>query len=248
MDRDISYLYKNFGEKIYYIGVLTVLTIFSGGLAQIAICILFLQALRNIKSINQKLNNSYLQKFRFRIFGAVIIDLAGFIIFLILTGITIFHIINVLPTLYLPSTDPLTILGNTYGVLIFVLMFALSLSFGRIILYFSSWNALNKFFRSNLVQFPPNIVNKTIEGTGRLKKGYLLTLVGGTIAFICMILLVIFIPMLISMVQESSLILSDFILGLIFYSIMAITAFILAIIGFILTILGYFDLSQLRNL
>ncbi len=248
MERDISYFLKNFGDKIYYIGVLTVLTIFTGGLVQIVVCILFLQALRHIKSINQKLDNSNLKKFRFRLFGAVIIDLAGFIIFLILTGIITFHIINVLPTLYLPSTDPLTLLVNTFGFLISVLIFALGLGLVRIILHLSSWNALNKFFKRNLVQFPPNIITKAIEGTDRLKKGYFLTLVGGTLEFACIILLVVFVPALILMIQGSSLIFSDFILGLFFYLIMTITAFVLAIIGFILTILGYFDLSQLKNL
>lgn len=248
MERDISHFFKNFGEKIYYIGILTVLTIFSGGVVQIVVSILFLQALRNIKLINQKLENSNLNKFRFRLFGAVIIDLAGFIIFLLLTGISTFLIINILPSLYLPSTDPLSVLGSIFRFLISVLLFALGLGFARIILYLYSWNALNKFFKGELVQFPPNITKKAIEGTNRLKKGYFLTLVGGTLGFICMLLLVVFIPALILMIQESSLIFSDFIVGLVFYLMMGITAFILTIIGFILTILGYFDLSQLKNL
>jgi hypothetical protein len=248
LERDISYFFKNFGEKIYYVGVLTALTIFTGGIVQIVVCILFLQALRNIKLINQTLANSNLKKFHFRLFSAVIIDLAGFAISLFLTGIITFHIINILPTLYPPPTNPLTFFENTFVFLISVLIFTLGIGFVRIILYLTSWSTLNEFFKRNLVQFPSNIVNKAIEGTGRLKKGYLLTLVGGMLGMICMILLFVFFSAILLMIQGSFIILSDFIIGLLFYLTMAITALVLVIIGFILTILGYFDLSHLKNL
>ncbi|MEJ2248167.1 MAG: hypothetical protein P8Y70_01305, partial [Candidatus Lokiarchaeota archaeon] len=233
--------FKQFGSKIYIIGILTILTLFTLGLIQIAISILLILSLKHIKKINEGLENTFLSKFRIRILIAAVINLIGAVISVVITIFLNVFILRFGVIHYPLSAQSVATFWMLLRLFLFIMIFAAILGFITGVLNMIAWNELNNFFREKKDVFPLNISKKAIKGAVRLRKAYLFIIVVGVLVTLMTIYLFL-LPFTVATYYGS--IVHLFII--IFPIILGIVTGILGLMSFIFTILGYFDLSNLK--
>lgn len=252
---NINRYFEEFGEKMYILAILSVISIFTGGIVQLAMFIILLISLKHIKEANLELNNEKLENFRKYIIYSVITGIIGGILTLIIGIIILVFLIQFVPIM--PITSPLTVaefqaIAPLIQGLLVVGMIAVLVATIAIGILMSAWNNLNIFFKNYSDIFPNDITNDAIEGSGKIKNSYLLIIVSLLIGAILVLISIILFPQIIELVSEwisGTTPPLELVIGLAAaFLIPGIIAGVIGLISFILMVLGYFKLSSLRKL
>ncbi|MFX1464466.1 MAG: hypothetical protein ACFFBF_15700 [Promethearchaeota archaeon] len=247
--------FEDFGIKMYVLAILSIISIFTGGLIQLIMFIIMLLSLRDIKKANLELQNEWLEKFRKYIIYAVIIGIVGALIITVITIIVAFLFISAIPGFTFSS--PITVsefqqIAPLIKILLLVLLGGLPVGAVALALLMIAWKGFQMFLERNSGLFPSTVVAKAIDGSGKIKKSYLYLLISLIIgAVLVLIAFLIFPPietLIIDLIEEttpSMELLGGVIAAL---AIPGIVIAILGIVSFILMIIGYFKLSELKHL
>ncbi len=247
--------FEDFGIKMYVLAILSIISIFTGGLIQLIMFIIMLLSLRDIKKANLELQNEWLEKFRKYIIYAVIIGIVGALIITVITIIVAFLFISAIPGF--TFSTPITVsefqqIAPLIKILLLVLLGVLPVGPVALALLMIAWKNFQMFLERNSGLFPNTVVAKVIDGSGKIKKSYLYLLISLIIgAVLVLIAFLIFPPietLIIDLIEEttpSMELLGGVIAALV---IPGIAIAILGIISFILMIVGYFKLSELKHL
>jgi hypothetical protein len=248
--------FEDFGIKMYVQGILSVISIFTGGFIQLAMFIIMLLSLRDIKDANVELGNEKLTTFRKYVIYAVIVGIVGALITLIIGVIVGFLFISALPGFTI--SNPITVsefqdIAPLIRILLTVLI-GVGLPVGAVALglLVIAWNEFQMFLDRNSGLFPNTVAPKAIEGAAKTKKSYLYLLIALIIGAIIVLMGIIMFPqieeLVIHFIEETTP--SAGLLGGIIgaFAVPVIAIGILAIMSFILMIIGYFKLSELKHL
>ena len=99
--------FEDFGIKMYVQAILSIISIFTGGFIQLAMFIIMLLSLRDIKDANLELGNEKLENFRKYIIYAVVVGIVGALIVIVIGVIVGFLFISALPGFTI--SDPITV-------------------------------------------------------------------------------------------------------------------------------------------
>jgi hypothetical protein len=246
---------EEFGTKMYVLAILSIVSIVTGELVQLAMFIVLLISLKHIKKANVELEDERLDKFRKNVINAVIIGLVGGIVIVIIGVIVGILFLQAIPGF--PFTTPISVaefqeLAPMIQILLLILLGGFPVGAVALGFLVVAWKNLGLFFKKNSGLFPNQMNSEAIEGAGKIRKAYLLLLITLILGAVIVLVGIIIFP-------QIELLISDFIaettpsIELVF-SIIAIFAVpgvamaILGLISFILMILGYFQLSNLKNL
>jgi len=248
--------FEDFGIKMYVLGILSILSIFTGGIIQLVMFIIMLLSLGDIKDANLELGNEKLAKFRRYVIYAVIVGIVGGLI-IIITGVIVgFLFISALPGFTI--SDPITVsefqdIAPLIRILLVVLLAGgLPVGAAAFGLLMVAWKEFHTFLERNAGLFPNTVVPKAIEGSKKIKNSYLYLLISLIIGAIIVLIGIIVFPqiedLVIHFIEETQP--SDELLGGIFgaFAVPVIAIVVLGIISFILMIIGYFKLSELKHL
>jgi len=247
--------FEDFGIKMYVLAILSIISIFTSGIIQLAMFIIMLTALSDIKNANLEMQNENLEKFRKYIIYSVIVGIVGTILIIVIAAIIGILFISSIPGFTFSS--PITVpefqqISPLIQILLIVLLAGVPVGGITLGLLITAWNNFHIFLEKNFGLFPRDVANKAIEGSAKIKKSYLYLLISLVIGEILVLIAIFIYP------QIEALII-DFIGGTTpplgqFGGIIAIFAIpglgiaILGIASFILMILGYFKLSELKHL
>ncbi|MEJ2248484.1 MAG: hypothetical protein P8Y70_01140 [Candidatus Lokiarchaeota archaeon] len=248
--------FEEFGSKMYILAILSVISIFTSGIIQLVMFIILLISLKHIKDANQELNNEKLDKFRKYIIYSVIIGIIGGIVIITILSVVAVIFLQVFPGfVYIASftvADFQQLVPLIITLLLVLLVGGFSVGIISLGFLYTAWKSLNLFLENNSGLFPDFIANKAIDGSGKIRKAYMLSLVNLIIGAILVLVLIlsfpliqlIVIPLIEQTVPPVGLIVG---FGAVF-GILGIIMGIIGLISFILMILGYFSLSDLRKL
>ena len=247
--------FEDFGIKMYILAILSVISIFTGGFIQLAIFIIMLLSLRDIKDANLELKNEKLEKFRKYIIYAVIVGIVGALMIMIIVIMVVILFISALPGFTFSA--PLTVsefqqIAPLIEILLLVLLGGFPVGAVALGLLMIAWNNFKMFLERNSELFPNNVVAKAIEGSGKIKKSYLYLLISLIIGAVLVLIAIFMFPqiktLIIDYIEETEP--SMELLGGITaaFAIPGIAIAILGITSFIIMILGYFKLSELKHL
>ncbi|TXT64669.1 MAG: membrane protein of unknown function [Promethearchaeota archaeon] len=247
--------FEDFGIKMYVLAILSIISIFTGGLIQLAMFIIMLFALGDIKKANLEMQNEKLENFRKYIIYAVIVGIVGAILI-----IAIIAIIVVLFFVSLPGftfSAPITVsefqqISPLIEILLLILLGGLPVGAIALGLLVMAWNNFYMFLSRNSGLFPAHVAEKATEGAAKIKKSYLYLLISLIIGAVLVLIAFFVYP-------QIEAIIIDFIEGttpsveqfgglIALFAIPGIGIAILGIASFILMILGYFRLSELKHL
>ncbi|MBD3338320.1 MAG: hypothetical protein GF353_04395 [Candidatus Lokiarchaeota archaeon] len=162
MNKNENYQFQKFGERVFIIAILLILSIFLDFLRVIALIIVFF-ALSNIKKINRELDDKNLAKFHKKMIRSFIVSFIGGIIVSVAFGVAAF----------LWYVDASVIM---YLIPINILIYGIVLLFISVALQKKAWNKFHKFFETNSSMFPENILIDVLDGTDKLEKACKYTL------------------------------------------------------------------------
>lgn len=243
--------FEEFGNKMYVIAILSIVSIFTMGVAQIAIWILLFISLKHIKMANEELKSEDLDYFRSKMTYALIITLSISIIGFITSLFSIFRLIQSIQNLSDPPVPDLSNIFVLFDFYLILLIISFIVNFTGMILLIMAWKRLNKFFNNNSEIFQRQIAEDAIDGTNKLKNAYMLYLVGMILVIVIIIILILMIPILVSIFQRggaASEFQRIFFTMFIIFIIISLGTGAITIASFILMIIGYFKLSHLKNL
>jgi hypothetical protein len=246
---------EEFGTKMYVLGILSIISIFTAEIIQLAIFIILLLSLKHIKEANLELEDERLEKFRKNVIYAVIVGIVGGIVIIIIGAIFAMLFLVSIPGF--PFNAPLTVsefqqLAPMIRILLFILLGGLPVGGVALGFLIMGWKNLHLFFEKNSGLFPNRIGREAVDGSEKMRKAYLLLLITLIIGAVLDLIAIVVFPQIISLISafiakttpQIELIVG---LGLIF-GIPGVAMGILGLISFILMILAYFDLSNLKNL
>jgi len=248
--------FEDFGIKMYVLGILSVISIFTGGFIQLAMFIIMLLSLRDIKDANKELGNEKLETFRKYIIYAVIVGIVGALTIIVIGVIVGFLFISALPGF--TFSNPITVsefqdIAPLIRILLAVLLGA-GIPVGAVALglLVIAWNEFQVFLERNSGLFPNTITPKAIEGSKKIKKSYLYLLIALIIGAVMILIGIIMFPqietLVIHFIEETTP--SAELLGGVIaaFAIPGIAIGILGIMSFIIMLIGYFKLSELKHL
>jgi hypothetical protein len=248
--------FEEFGAKMYILAILSVISIFTGGVIQLAMFIIMLISLKHIKQANLELNNEKLENFRKYIIYSVVIGITGGILIITIISIIAVIFIQVIPGF--TFVDPFTA-ADFQQLVPLILTLSLVLLVGgfpvaviSLCFLYAAWKNLNLFLERNSGLFPDKLVYDAIDGSGKIKMSYLLLIVNLIIAAILVLVSIFAFPLIESIViplieETTPPIELIVVLGSIF-GIIGTLVGILGLVSFIFMILGYFKLADLRKL
>jgi len=247
--------FEDFGIKMYVLAILSIISIFTSGIVQLAMFIIMLTALSDIKNANLEMQNEKLEKFRKYIIYSVIVGIVGTILIIVIAAIIGILFISSIPGFTFSS--PITVpefqqISPLIRILLVVLLGGVPVGAISLGLLIKAWDNFYVFLENNSGLFPANVAEKAKEGARKIDKSYLYLLISLIISEILVLIAIFIYP------QIEALII-DFIGGTIpplgqlggIFAIFAIPGLGIAILGiasFILMILGYFKLSELKHL
>ncbi|MCK4380977.1 MAG: hypothetical protein KAW51_07525 [Candidatus Lokiarchaeota archaeon] len=248
--------FEDFGIKMYVLAILSIISIFTGGIIQLVMFIIMLLSLRDIKDANLELGNEKLEKFRKYIIYAVIVGIVGALIIIVIGVIVGFLFISALPGFTI--SDPITVsefqeIAPLIRILLVVLLVGgLPVGATALGLLMIAWKHFHMFLERNSGLFPNTVAPKAIEGSGKIKKSYLYLLISFIIGAIIVLIAIFMFPqieeLIIHFIEETQP--SEELLGgtIAVFAVPVIAIAVLGIISFILMIIGYFRLSELKHL
>jgi cytochrome b561 len=243
--------FEEFGNKMYVIAILSIVSIFTMGIAQMAIWILLFISLKHIKMANEELKSEDLEDFRSKMTYALIITLSISIIGFITTLFSIFRLIQSVQNISNPPDPDLSNIFVLIDFHLILLIISFIVNFTGMILLIMAWKRLNKFFNNNSEIFQRQIAEDAIDGTNKLKNAYMLYLVGMILVIFIIIILILMIPILVSIFQrggDTSDFQRIFLTMFFIFIIISLGTGAITIASFILMIIGYSKLSHLKNL
>ncbi|TXT53379.1 MAG: membrane protein of unknown function [Promethearchaeota archaeon] len=239
--------FEEFGDKMYVLAILSIVSIFTGGIVQLIMWILLLLSLKHIEKANLELNDKNLENFRSKLIYAVIISVVGFAVVFVVSGLLFFQFFQLMlgtNGTSVPELDTITMIIN---LALIIAVISLIVSLIGIYLVMSAWKNFHIFFKNNKEMFPESIGRDAIDGTKKLKNAYLLELISMVIGIVIILIVIIAVPLLIDLIGSAPNF-TDIIGILLVALIPGVIAGILSIASFVLMILGYFSLSHLKNL
>jgi hypothetical protein len=247
--------FEDFGIKMYILAILSVISIFTGGFIQLAIFIIMLLSLRDIKDANLELKNEKLEKFRKYIIYAVIVGIVGALMIMIIVIMVVILFISALPGFTFSA--PLTVsefqqIAPLIKILLFILLGGFPVGVVALELLMIAWKNFQMFLESNSALFPNTVAAKTIGGSAKIKNSYLYLLILLIIGAVLVLITIFIFPQIEALIIEyiEGTIPSIESLGglIVAFAIPGIMIAILGIVSFILMIIGYFKLSELKHL
>ena len=247
--------FEDFGIKMYVLAILSIISIFTGGIIQLVMFIIMLLSLKDIKDANLELGNEKLETFRKYIIYAVIVGIVGAMIIFVITVIIIFLFISALPGF--TFSDPITVsefqqIAPLIKILLLVLLGGFPVGAVALGLLITAWNNFHMFLERNSGLFPNTVATKAIKGSGKIKKSYLYLLISLIIGVVIVLIAFFIFPQIEALIidyiegTEPSMELVGGIIAA--FAIPGTAIAILGITSFILMILGYFKLSELKHL
>jgi len=239
--------FEEFGDKMYVLAILSIVSIFTGGVVQLVMWIILFLSLKHLKNANQELNDKNLEEFRSKLIYAVIISLTGVVIVFIVGAILFFQFFQLMQGISGPTTPNLENMFLIMSLALIIAIISLVISIAGITLVMLAWKNLNIFFRNNREMFPEQIAEDAIDGSKKLKTAYLLELIAMIIGMVIIAVVFISVPILINNIGTTP----NFsnILGFLIAIIASgLLAGALGIASFVLMILGYFNLAKLKDL
>ncbi len=246
--------FEEFGVKMYVLGIFSIISIFSGGIIQLAMLIVMVLALKHLKEANLELRDKRLEKLRTNIIYAIIIAIIGIVALIVSEVIVVVFFVQSIP---MPLSSPITaaefqLMAPWVPTLLLVAL--IFIPFGAVALGLLSFamNNLYMFFDKNSGLFPQYIVDDAKEGAKNIKKAFLIlliSLIGGGVMIIIAVVIFPQIEVLVSYAVANTIPPVYSIAGVIAaLTIPGIAMAILSVGSFILMTLGYFNLSHLKNL
>jgi hypothetical protein len=248
--------FEDFGIKMYVLAILSIVSIFTGGIVNLIMFIIMLLSLRDIKDANLELGNEKLKDFRKYVIYAVIVGIIGVLTIIIIGVIVGFLFVSALPGFTI--SDPITvsefqdIAPLIRTLLVVLLAVGLPIGAAALGLLIVAWNEFNTFLERNAGLFPNTVAPKAIEGSRKIRKSYLYLFICLIIGAIILLIAIFTFPQIEDLVihfideTEPSEELVGGIIGAFVVPVIAII--VLGIMSFILMIIGYFRLSELKHL
>ncbi|MBD3213104.1 MAG: hypothetical protein GF311_10900 [Candidatus Lokiarchaeota archaeon] len=247
--------FEDFGIKMYVLAILSIISIFTGGIIQIVMFIIMLFALGDIKDANLEMQNEKLDKFRKYIIYAVIVGIIGFILIIIIATIVVILFFLALPGFTFSA--PITVsefqqISPLIQILILVLLGGLPVGAIALGLLVMAWSNFYMFLSRNSGLFPVDVAEKAAEGATKVKKSYLYLLISLIIGAVLVLIAFFVYPqieaLIIDFIEGTTPTVEQFGGLIALFAIPGIGIAILGITSFILMILGYFRLSELKHL
>ena len=246
---------EDFGIKIYILAILSIISIFIGGIIHFVMFIILLVSLGDIKKANLELKNEHLEKFRKYIIYAVIVGIIGALIITVITVFVAILFISAIPgfTFSSPITIPeflqMVPLINT---LMLVLLGGFPIEAVALGLLIIAWKNLQMFLETNFGSFPNTVAPKAIDGSKNIKRSYLYLLIALILGEVLVLIAIFGFPQIQTLIMDFILAIPPSMgLWVGFIVAIGILGFIIGILGiisYILMIIGYFELSKLKRL
>ena len=246
---------EDFGIKMYILAILSIISIFIGGVIQLIMFIILLVSLSDIKKANLELHNEKLEKFRKYIIYAVIVGIVGALIITVITVFVLFLFISAIPgfTFNGPITVPQFLqMTPLIGNLMLVLLGGFPIGAIALGLLIIAWKNLQIFLETNSELIPDTVGLKAINGSKKIKKSYLYLLIALILGEVLVLIAIIGFPqietLIIDFIEATTPSMGLWVGIIITIGILGTVIGILGLVSYILMIIGYFKLSKLRRL